>query len=310
MASWYSWNSLNDRVRHAVHVARLVVIRVAERERVPVDEDVLVGARELVLVRQPRPAEETGLHRSAGQMAGRDVVVVRAVVDHRLPVGGLEPFHRAQGLHAAVPPIEHGVEIPARVAQIGLEARGVLGPGGKDDPGVGLHAGLDETKGRPVERVVVGLGLAGDVLEGAVVAVSPAVIGAHEAFGVAVVAAHHAVAAVAAHVQQRVQLALSVAGQDDRVLAHVGVEVIVGRGHQALVPDHQPGAAEDLLHLLVVDRLIAEDAAVDFAGGGVDDGVFPSGAHIRILALAVMITGVQVDQPANLRQCLRPLPTC
>ena len=120
-------------------------------------------------------------------------------------------------------------------------------------------------------------------------------IGAHEAFGVAVVAAHHAVAAVAAHVQQRVQLALPVAGQDDRVLAHVGVEVIVGRGHQALVPDHQPGAPEDFLHLVVVDRLIAEDAAVDFAGGGVDDGVLLSGAHARILAIADRITGAGAD---------------
>src|SRR2546421_12090888 len=48
------------------------------------------------------------------------------------------------------------------------------------------------------------------------------------------------------------------------------------------MPDHQPGPTEDLLHLVVVDRLLAEDAAVELAGGGVDDGVFPSGAHTRI----------------------------
>ncbi len=161
-------------------------------------------------------------------MAGRDVVIVRAVVDQCLPVDRLEPFHRAERLHAAVAPIEHGVEIPARVAQIGLEARGVLGPGREDDPSVGLGASLNQSKGRPVERVVIGLGFPGDVFEGAVVAVGPAVIGAHEALGVAVVAAHHAVAAVAAHVEERVEPALSVAGQDDRVFAHVGVEEIVG----------------------------------------------------------------------------------
>jgi hypothetical protein len=61
------------------------------------------------------------------------------------------------------------------------------------------------------------------------------------------------------------------------------------------VPDHQPGAPEDLLHLVVVDRLIAEDAAVDLAGGRVENGVLPSGAHIGILPLAIMIAGAGAD---------------
>jgi hypothetical protein len=91
---------------------------------------------------------------------------------------------------------------------------------------------------------------------------------------------------VPAHVQQRVQPALAVAGQDDRVFPHVGVEEIVGRGHQALVPDHQPGAPEYPLHLVVVDGLLAEDAAVDLAGGGVDDGVLLGGAHAASLLLS------------------------
>src|SRR5216683_74159 len=94
--------------------------------------------------------------------------------------------------------------------------------------------------------------------------------------------------------------ALSVAGQNDRVFAHIGVEEIVDRGHQALVSDHQPGAPEDLLHLVVIDRLLAEDAAVEFAGGGVDDDVLPSGAHPRILPLAVMIAGAEADHHGGL----------
>src|SRR5271155_2038930 len=85
--------------------------------------------------------------------------------------------------------------------------------------------------------------------------------------------------------------ALSVAGQDDRVFAHIGVEEIVDRRHQALMPDHQPGAPEDPLHLVVIDRLLAEDATIELAGGGVDDGVFPSGTHTRILLFAIMIAG-------------------
>jgi len=44
------------------------------------------------------------------------------------------------------------------------------------------------------------------------------------------------------------------------------VEKVVDRRHQALIPDHQPGAREDLLHLVIVDRLVAEDVAVELAG--------------------------------------------
>jgi hypothetical protein len=82
---------------------------------------------------------------------------------------------------------------------------------------------------------------------------------------------------------------LPVAGQDDRVLAHVSVEEIVAGGHQALVPDHQPGAPEDPGHLVVVDRLLAEDAAVDLAGGRIDDDVLPGGAHPALLLVALII---------------------
>jgi hypothetical protein len=177
-------------------------------------------------------------------MAGRNVIIVRAVVDQYLPIDELEPFHRVQRLHADVPPTEHGVEIPARIAQIGLEARRVLGPSREDDPRIGLDAGLDHTVGRLIERAVIGLRLPGECSRGRRrCGVSPAVTTAHEALGVAVVSAHDAVAAMAAHVEERVQPALPVAGQDDGVFAHVGVEEIVGPGHQALARDHQPGGA-------------------------------------------------------------------
>ena len=84
------------------------------------------------------------------------------------------------------------------------------------------------------------------------------------------------------------KLPLAVARQDDGVLTHVRVEEVVDLGHQALVPDHQPGAAEDPLHLLVVDGLVAEDAAVDLAGGGVDDGVLLRGVHTAIPLNAII----------------------
>ena len=58
--------------------------------------------------------------------------------------------------------------------------------------------------------------------------------------------------------------------------------------------DHQPGTSENPFHLIVVHRLIAEDAAVEFAGGGVDDGVLPRRAHLAILLPAGDDTGVGV----------------
>jgi hypothetical protein len=48
----------------------------------------------------------------------------------------------------------------------------------------------------------------------------------------------------------------------------------------------------------VVDRLLSENAAVEFASGRVDDEVLPSGAHTRILPLAVMIARATDGEPA------------
>jgi hypothetical protein len=87
---------------------------------------------------------------------------------------------------------------------------------------------------------------------------------------------------VPAHIEESVELTMAIARQDDGILAHIRVEEVVDPGHQALVPDHQPGAAEDFLHLLVVDGLVAEDAAVDLARRRIDDGVFLRGAHAAI----------------------------
>ncbi|MGB7025472.1 MAG: hypothetical protein WBD73_16905 [Candidatus Acidiferrales bacterium] len=273
-----------------VDVAWRIVVGVAEGDRMPIDEGVLAGAGELGLVRQRRAAEKARLHPGAGKMAGRHVIVVGAIVDQGLPVDRLQPFDRSERLRAAVTPVEYGIEIPAGVAEIGLEARRVPVPGREDDAGIGLDAGRDEAERGLVERAVIGFALARNVLQRTVVAVGPAVIGAHEPLGVAVVDATHAVAAVAAHIEQRVEPSLPVAGQDDRVLAHIRVKEIVGRGDQALVADHQPGTPENLLHLVVINRLVAEDAAVELAAGGIDDGVFRKRTHQpRALCPAVMI---------------------
>src|ERR1700687_144362 len=55
--------------RDAVHVAWRVVGRLPERERVPVDEDVLVRALELILVGELWATEIAGLDPGAGEMS-------------------------------------------------------------------------------------------------------------------------------------------------------------------------------------------------------------------------------------------------
>ena len=110
-------------------------------------------------------------------------------------------------------------------------------------------------------------------------------IGTHETFGVAVVAAHDTVATMAAHVQQGMHGALGVPGQNDRVFPHIGVEVIVRPGDQAFMPDHQPRSAEDLGHLFVVHCLVAEDAAVYLASDRVDNVILRRASHTEVLSV-------------------------
>src|SRR5262245_51555174 len=52
-------------LRHPVHVAGSIVRRLPKRDRVPVDEDVTVGAIELVLVRKTRATEVASMNLGA-----------------------------------------------------------------------------------------------------------------------------------------------------------------------------------------------------------------------------------------------------
>src|SRR4029450_13199034 len=96
------------------------------------------------------------------------------------------------------------------------------------------------------------------------------------------IAAHHAVAAVPAHVQEGVELALAIAGENHRVFAHICMEKVVDLRHEALVPNHQPGTGKDFRHLLVIDGLVDEDTPVNLASLRVNDDVLLRGTHTAI----------------------------
>src|SRR5438477_582537 len=76
-------------------------------------------------------------------------------------------------------------------------------------------------------------------------AVAPAVIGAGEDRGVALVVAAHLHAAVAARIEERMNFAGAVAAQDHRFLAHPRHEIVAGIGDLAVMAEKQPGAGED-----------------------------------------------------------------
>ena len=136
--------------------------------------------------------------------------------------------------------------------------------GGEYQPLVGVELGYrDEAPLGLVELVVVGVLKVGDRLQIAVGVVGPAVVGTDERAGVAVVSAAEAVAAMAADVQESVDLALPVASDQHGVLAHVGGEEVAGVGELGLVAEEEPAACENLLQLLLVDGIIAEYAGAD-----------------------------------------------
>ena len=83
-------------------------------------------------------------------------------------------------------------------------------------------------------------------------------------------------AAVRARVDETVQLAVTVAGDDHRLAAYIGGEVVAGVRQLALVGEVDPIALEDVLHLQLEDVFVGEDAAVGAIHarlGVIDDGV-------------------------------------
>ena len=255
----------------AVGLADLVgALQETHGQGVTVDEQVLVLRLELLLVGQAGDAAMPPLHDDGGQVRGRHMVVVRAVVHRRLPVQRLDPLDGANGLGAVVQPVEADVQQPPRVAQVVVQAGRAVVPGGEHDAGVGVDPRLNQAQAVAVQRAVVGLLVAGHVFQRALVGEGPAVVGAGEVAGVAHVGADDAVAPVPAHVQVGAQAAPAVAAEDHRLLAHVGVEEIVGVGNQRLVADHEPGPPEYLLLLLGIDVRVNEYPSVQLSGLEID----------------------------------------
>ena len=165
----------------------------------------------------------------AGQIdrAVADIVIAVAaeILRRELPVARDQPFldaaeHLGLAL-AAVPPVEDQVEKGRELAEIFEKGRRGGVPGRPDRALVIVQLrDLDEPPLRPIELGVVGLAEIGDADEPAVGRIAPAVIGAGKDSGAALVIAAHLHAAVAAGIEEHVDLTRPVAAQDHRFLAH------------------------------------------------------------------------------------------
>src|SRR5215831_5531990 len=90
-------------------------------------------------------------------------------------------------------------------------------------------------------------------------------VGASEDGGAAFVVTAHLHAAVAAGIEEDMDLARPVAAQDHRLLTHRGYEEIAGVRDLALMPDKEPAPGEHPLQLLAVDLVIDKDLSADLA---------------------------------------------
>ncbi|HXC14552.1 MAG TPA: hypothetical protein VNV39_17165 [Stellaceae bacterium] len=241
-------------------------------------------------------------------MADIVIAVAAEILRREFPVARHAPFlDAAQDLRttvAAVPAVEGLVEIVGKIAEIFGEGGGRRVPGGPDRAlVVAKLRDLDETPLRPVEGRVVGLAEIGHADQPAVGAVAPAVIGAGENGGVALVVAAHLHPAMPARIQKDVDFAGAVAAQDDGFLAHPRDEEVAGVRDLAVVADKEPSAGEQPLLLLLVDRLVDKNLAADPPFAQIDQTrpiPFRARGHHRALPLSSLhVIAAAAHMPAR-----------
>ncbi|MPM41870.1 hypothetical protein SDC9_88530 [bioreactor metagenome] len=223
-----------------------------------------------------RPVRGVGAlveHRGGGDVGDLGVLHVRGgLLGHELPVVRQHPAVERDLLHAAVPAVDVAVEVVLGRAEVLLEVGGVLVPGAEPEALVVLDPrDLDGAEVAALEGLRVGGLLARDLDQVAGEVVRPAVEGAGEALGGALVDPADAHAAVPALVEERLDAAVLLPDDHHRVLADVGLQEVALLGDHRVVGEHHPGPLPDLLQLLLVDLLVGEDPAVEAAVLDVDE---------------------------------------
>src|ERR1700732_778785 len=256
-------------------------VLIGGRHRLVIGEQVNPGLVAAVIERAVHPARHQPLLQvAAAAAAGADadqidravtdvvVAVAAEILRREFPVARDQPFLDAAQYFgaalAAIPAVESEVEIADKIAEV-LEkgrCRGV--PAGPHRALVDAQLrDFDQTPLRLVELLVVGLAERGHADQLAVGSIAPAVIGAGEDRRAALVVAAPLHAAMAARIEEDMDLAGPVAAQDHRFLAHPRDEEIPRLRDLALMADEQPGAREEPLQFFAVDLLLDTDLAAD-----------------------------------------------
>src|ERR1700710_99885 len=118
---------------------------------------------------------------------------------------------------------------------------------------------------------MIGFAEEGHADQGAIGAVTPAVIGAGEDRRVAIVVAAHLHAAMAARIEEDMHRAGAVAAENYRLLAHSRDKEIASLWDLAFMADEQPGTGKNALLLLGIDVVIDEDLAADLSRCEIDE---------------------------------------
>ncbi len=204
------------------------------------------------------------LHLEQRAMGEHDVVAVARIIVGELPVALVFQPVRLAHLDLAV-----GLAVEPLVDRLGdgaeiIEERWRIGVERAEDEAA---IAVDPRHLRDVElRVLEVAGIAVGPrhrAQLAAVEIAPAVIGAGEDACVALFLAAERGAAVGAAVEQRPDLAVAVAQEDDRAQPETHGDVVVVLGDLALVAKIDPDRAEDVGHLRLEDRRVGVDQAMD-----------------------------------------------
>ncbi len=202
------------------------------------------------------------------------IVVAREIVSRQLPVA-VAPvaLHAGQGLEPAQGTLDEHIQVEAQVAKPRIEGLDLVVPAAEHEATVGFESrNPRQAAAVAIDRSAIGLFLVGNRNQAAAVVVGPAMVDAGKGPRISGRLPAYLHAAVLARVQKRADDAIASAADDDRVFAHVGREVVAGRGKLGLVTQEQPGARENPFEFRSVDGLVGKDAAADAAGLRIDQG--------------------------------------
>ncbi len=191
---------------------------------------------------------------------------VEVVLEHQLPVAVVDVLeHAARDFQlAAGRAVDEVVEGGLGGSKEFQQIRSGRGQGSENEPAIGRDARHGFQSGGQAALLIAGLERHGAQHARRVVA--PAVIGAHEAFRIALALRAHHRSAVRAAIDQHRDLVIFFFYDNYGFPPHARGEVVAGVLDLALVAEHQPGAAEDARHLEREDFRVGVHAAVHAVG--------------------------------------------